>query len=701
MRCPDGSCVNGTLANCPVIGSCNVGVRCADGICRGSLDECLPVDGCPSSAPYYCAGLKSPCVASREVCLAGPPLPAGRRLLETVSGSNSQQACVSDCERDVPATPQAVAIPRYSDLTIDVSVDLDGSPRTQMLIPASAIPDASVISIAPVPSAYLDRSPAFSYNSQVLSSPFTCAVDSPNSFASPVVVSGAIDIKSYSGGAVSVATVPCEVQSSPVSFGVTSADFGSTCSGAISFSSTGMSWSMNSACEIINIAGSYTGQGFAPQLVSSQDGTRVETCNCFNVSSSIPNANAPGVLFGPGQGAQLRYPVGSVVCLYVRRLNGVYTMNVYTNSTFASSLCPSGGPGSESWALSYALSTPSGFTDACGGVPTAARATAIQGQIDPKDICLGTINSATNQWQCVEPDYYSRINNPVWKSDFASPRTRVQGLISSCTALGATASVAASGSASASASPSGGSVTVDASSSAALTAVVGTQAVYAFVNIPLPPPPQPPTVSCDIWCQNKWLIIGLIIGFGVFIVVSSYVIYRLCRYRQKYKEKQRELNQLQERARNLDEYAGGLGMMDEEGEVVMVANPLVLQMQDLQKQIETVNTQMNTTGQTQKREITQLESERERLKAEIDKIKALLASQSQKTATRVDDMPSSQNIMLTTLSPAPVPEFSSFQPQPIAPYSSSAAPAAADPFAAPAPRSDFGAAPRAQKKKDF
>jgi len=49
------------------------------------------------------------------------------------------------------------------------------------------------------------------------------------------------------------------------------------------------------------------------------------------------------------------------------------------------------------------------------------------------------------------------------------------------------------------------------------------------------------------------------------------------------------MDHLKDQAADLDQFAGGLGMTDEAGEFDMVANPMVIEIETLQKQIETVN----------------------------------------------------------------------------------------------------------------
>jgi len=91
-------------------------------------------------------------------------------------------------------------------------------------------------------------------------------------------------------------------------------------------------------------------------------------------------------------------------------------------------------------------------------------------------------------------------------------------------------------------------------------------------------------------------------------------------------------------AADLDENYGGLGVNDDD--VDMVANPLVIEMQDLEKQIANVNSELGTNAEVQAREIDELELERQRLHAEIARVKNLLASQQAQAKTgpaRVSD----------------------------------------------------------------
>jgi hypothetical protein len=200
--------------------------------------------------------------------------------------------------------------------------------------------------------------------------------------------------------------------------------------------------------------------------------------------------------------------------------------------------------------------------------------------IDAKDICLGTLDPESNRWRCLE-GRNERIRYPTWDERAPRPRHRVEGRISSCSLY----------------------------------------QVYAFVNIPLPPEPIPDFDSLSWW--DEWGEIVIIVSSSIlaFILISTYVLWRLKRYRTKYFAKKEQLEDLQDRARELDEVSGGLGIADDE--VDMVANPLVVEMQSLEKQVAKIKDDMNKEVEENKA-IDELEKERQRLFAEMERVKSAL-----------------------------------------------------------------------------
>jgi len=87
----------------------------------------------------------------------------------------------------------------------------------------------------------------------------------------------------------------------------------------------------------------------------------------------------------------------------------------------------------------------------------------------------------------------------------------------------------------------------------------------------------------------------------------------------------------------LDETAGGLGIADDE--IEMIANPLIVEMQELEGQITKVNEELMQTKESQSVQINQLKSESERIMAEIERVKSELAKTQKQGPTRAVEAP--------------------------------------------------------------
>jgi len=166
--------------------------------------------------------------------------------------------------------------------------------------------------------------------------------------------------------------------------------------------------------------------------------------------------------------------------------------------------------------------------------------------------------------------------------------------------------------------------------------------IYAFVNKELPPPPVEAVQELGV-CDNTdgynpCVVGGVVAGVLVLLfALGMYVLWRLNRYRTKYKVEKEHLDELADRAADLDEFAGGLGIADEE--VDMIANPLVIEMQNLEIQIQQVQDKMGVQIERDVNEVDQLEMERQRLHAEIERIKeAMNGMSASKTPQRAVEM---------------------------------------------------------------
>jgi len=121
------------------------------------------------------------------------------------------------------------------------------------------------------------------------------------------------------------------------------------------------------------------------------------------------------------------------------------------------------------------------------------------------------------------------------------------------------------------------------------------------------------------------------------LFLLAVLIARLIRYRKKYHEEKIEAEELREQAQELDENHGGLGVYDPE--VEMIANPLVVQMQELQKQLDKTNASLKTQEEMDETQMSALDKERQRILEEIKRVRDAIAQQKAAEARRVDEVP--------------------------------------------------------------
>jgi hypothetical protein len=150
--------------------------------------------------------------------------------------------------------------------------------------------------------------------------------------------------------------------------------------------------------------------------------------------------------------------------------------------------------------------------------------------------------------------------------------------------------------------------------------------VYAFVYSPLPPDQVVFVAPVTWWQLYGTATLASSITFGVVFICAAIVLFNFNRFRQKYKLEKEHMDHLQDQVADLDQYAGGLGMTDEGGEFDMVANPMVIEIEALQKQVETVNDALHGQAEEDAQEIDALELERQQLFAEIQRVKEAIAT---------------------------------------------------------------------------
>jgi len=148
-------------------------------------------------------------------------------------------------------------------------------------------------------------------------------------------------------------------------------------------------------------------------------------------------------------------------------------------------------------------------------------------------------------------------------------------------------------------------------------------------------PPQPTFAAIPTWWSQYGKQASITITtMSIFSVIVGSIIAFLCIYRNLYKEQKDLHDHLADEVADLDQYAGGFGMADGEDDLDMVANPMVIEMEKLQEQINNVNAQMGNEADVaaDAAEIDHLELERQRLFQEIARIKASISKGNQQKA---------------------------------------------------------------------
>lgn len=164
--------------------------------------------------------------------------------------------------------------------------------------------------------------------------------------------------------------------------------------------------------------------------------------------------------------------------------------------------------------------------------------------------------------------------------------------------------------------------------------------VYAFVYSPLPPDAVEYIPPVTWWQLYGTTTLATAIPLGLIFICAAIVLFYFNRFRRKYKLEKEHMDHLKDQAADLDQFAGGLGMTDEAGEFDMVANPMVIEIEALQKQVETVNDALHGQAEEDAAEIDALELERQQLFAEIQRVKEAIANNEKgKAPKRVVETP--------------------------------------------------------------
>lgn len=222
-------------------------------------------------------------------------------------------------------------------------------------------------------------------------------------------------------------------------------------------------------------------------------------------------------------------------------------------------------------------------------------------------------------------------------------------------------------------------------SSDEMTGSFGEPGVYAFIASPVP---DPAPESLTSWARRNglWLFLGLA---GALFVIFGIIYWasRLHRYRKKYHEERERVKRKREDVETMEQYGGAAGNKDDE--VAMISNPMVMQMKDMQARLDHKALELAKEEQKAKEEqnqarsehINELKNDRDKLHAELEKLRSELQLSTGSGAGRpaaIDMTPArpantGNAIELQPVS-RPVPSSPSAHPAAVAPSASSAAP---------------------------
>jgi hypothetical protein len=513
------------------------------------------------------------------------------------SDPTAPESC-ENCQHDIPAIPQEVFIPLERTVTIDVSLDKSNVPRTQLIVPSGAFARDAIMSIFEVPQSTVGVGSGSGrqesdFSSRVLSTPFRCSSNVAGNFALNITVSAAIDRLLFDVDAVLEAEgVPCEFLGAwtneisifrniicPHNYFFTSTGFTLNSCGkqdlVQEFVLTSVDTEIAQAADLV--AAGQDATGFSPlepvifdQLAANPTSTR---CMCFDIRSTTSSTD-PETLELAGI---------TSACITMRRVGN--TMELWQSRTAGlvdKCLPPSADENDPLFRFTRITLNQFGNIDACAALGS------IQ-EIPPSDICLGRFIGG--RWDCLQ-GFFERSEFPTYSPSVGGPRNRVVGRIPNC---GFT---------------------------------------YAFVNVELGAAPLVIIIPPSFWDLYGNTIIGLSIFFFIFGIGAGYTIYRLNRYRTKYREEKKEQDRLAYRVNELDEFAGGLGVADADDEVTMMPNPLVLEMQQLEQRQRVLLEQAKDTAEEDAAHIEQLQSERQAVYAEIQRLKAEIDKQNAVAPTR-------------------------------------------------------------------
>jgi hypothetical protein len=506
-----------------------------------------------------------------------------------------QAVCGTNCFRDIPAVTQTVTASVLRDTIVDIAIS-NNAPSTWIEIPAGAFGDSTAVRFTPATQnqmasgiVAINNVPhAKTFPQAMIGTPFTCSVDSilggPGTAFFPLnlTVYGAVDRTLYDTSTEQqlAFSTPCEWIGT---WDLTSLNL-QYCGGSIIF-------------------------GADKQSVQFNLTNTVDTPECSSLGFTGTIVKAPAQISG---GWQVTWNVTSVALNNEQMI--VVGQNVCTTLITAGSRrvymalgdasllsnCVDADANQPLSIRALRADNPATFTN-----PDACQASANSALIQQIDICFGQYEVGRKEYQCYG-GYYERYEAdpkgfPSWASSSGRPGNVVRGRMRQCKP----------------------------------------NTYYGFFYVPLPPPPRDYLRGKSAWERYGKIVLGVSVPVIFILCLLAYAIWRLKRYRDKYKEEQVEANQLREQAAEIAETHGGLGVWDEE--VQMVSNPLVLQFNEQKKKLDEVDKSLEQRVEMDRVEMEKLDKERQIIVEEMNRLKQMLQKQQEgKKAQRVDDAPTVQ-----------------------------------------------------------
>eukprot|EP00808_Paulinella_micropora_P007092 g32627.t1 len=584
--CWDGACYPRDSSYCPVLPACpdEAATRCPDGSCTN-----VTAKSCVDPKAMACPGGTVRCLdgACRRqgdcsnVLFNGCTSQPGRNYYcrrkaqscvadEATCNSGLQEVCATECFREQPALPQLVSVPLDHDVTIDVSLSNLTTPVTWLEVPAGAFGSRASLRITPV--SLLDLDGGYYVLNQQQKPVQHAQILRSTPFKCEVRTMGPFNSK-----------FPLNVTVWGKADREQFAEPGKRLEIVAPCEWRGK-WGVRARCGGASLPGNLTvGKTDLNLLInpdnvipSCPDETEEGTCLCYNISriGTITNltATSPTKALTLDQG----------FCMSFVALTSIYRAFYHTDPAEMHK-CPTYDrptdvlPGRASLRLSRE-------ENIC---QTEGKA----GEVRPNDLCFGYLLGG--KWSCVQ-GYYERIDFPTWDPSSGERSFVMRGRLDRC--------------------------------------IPG--AVYGFLNIPLPPEPVAARSEQSIWEKYGDTILGVSISFCFVAVCIAFIITRLVRYRNKYKREKKEAEQLREQAAEYQEKMGGLGMWDDDME--MVTNPLVLKISEEKKKLDDVNDKLAKQEAADEAEAERLEKDRQQILAEMKRLADKLAEAQSKNTARVD-----------------------------------------------------------------